>query len=120
MVLDEACLRKDHLWSRMDHLLSAGYLVENQVSTSSFSTTHLLTFANHQPEQVRIHSHDGLNTFVSGRRRTVVHHNSEVILNNYLFALQLACLRYSCKYCDYKTDKKSNHDSHTKFVHFKV
>ena len=55
VLLDEACLRKDHLWLRMDHLLSAGYLVENQVSTSSFSTTHLLTFANHQPEQVRIH-----------------------------------------------------------------
>ena len=89
LVLDEACLRKDHLWLRMDHLLSAGYLVENQVSTSSFSTTHLLTFANHQPEQVRIHSHDGLNTFVSGRRGTVVHHNFEVSLNNYLFALHL-------------------------------
>ena len=88
-MLDEACLRRDHLWSRMDHLLSAGYLVDNQVSTSSFSTTHLLTFANHQPEQVRIHSHDGLNTFVSGRRGTVVHHNFEVSLNNYLFALHL-------------------------------
>ena len=88
-MLDEACLRKDHLWSRMDHLLSAGYLMENQVSTSSFSTTHLLTFANHQPEQVRIHSHDGLNTFVSGRRGTVVNHNFEVSLKNYLFALHL-------------------------------
>ena len=28
--------------------------------------------------------------------------------------------RFACKYCNYKTDKKSNHDSHIKNVHFKA
>jgi len=28
-------------------------------------------------------------------------------------------LKYQCSQCDYKTNKKSNHDSHMKFVHFK-
>jgi len=28
-------------------------------------------------------------------------------------------LKYHCSQCDYKTNKKSNHDSHMKFVHFK-
>jgi len=27
--------------------------------------------------------------------------------------------RFQCSHCDYKTNKKSNHDSHMKFVHFK-
>ena len=38
---------------RMDHLLSAGYLVESGISTTNFST-HLLTFTNQQSEQVNI------------------------------------------------------------------
>jgi len=28
-------------------------------------------------------------------------------------------LKYQCNQCDYKTNKKSNHDSHIKFVHYK-
>lgn len=28
-------------------------------------------------------------------------------------------LKYQCSQCEYKTNKKSNHDSHLKFVHFK-
>ena len=39
------------LHTSMDHLLSAGYLVESGVSSTSFST-HLLTFPNQQTEQV--------------------------------------------------------------------
>ena len=39
----------------MDHLLSAGYLVESGVSSSTSFSTHLLTFSNNQQtEQVGI------------------------------------------------------------------
>merc|ERR1712130_480111 len=75
----------------MDHLLSAGYLVESGVSSSSFST-HLLTFSNNQQQSEQV-AEEPTST---------------------------SSLRYSCKFCDYKTDKKSNHDSHIKFVHFKA
>ena len=48
----------------MDHLLSAGYLVESGVSSSSFST-HLLTFSNNQQqsEQVGIRCKTMIDTF---------------------------------------------------------
>ena len=37
----------------MDHLLSAGYLVESGVSSSTFST-HLLTFSNNQQQSEQV------------------------------------------------------------------
>ena len=108
----------------MDHLLSAGYLVESGVSSTSFST-HLLTFSNQQSEQVGFSCKNLIETFSpihSGGRGADIYLKSEVSIpkKKGSFVRVFSLHRYSCKFCDYKTDKKSNHDSHTKFVHFKA
>ena len=64
----------------MDHLLSAGYLVESGVSSTSFST-HLLTFSNQQSEQVGISCKNLMDTFSpihSGGRGADIYLKSEV------------------------------------------
>ena len=58
------------LHTSMDHLLSAGYLVESGVSSTSFSTR-LLTFPNQQTEQVGISCKNMINTFSPIHRQVV-------------------------------------------------
>jgi len=45
--------------------------------------------------------------------------NQQALPIQVLEATSSTTYRYECNQCDYKTNKKSNHDSHIKFVHFK-
>ena len=75
----------------MDHLLSAGYLVESGVSSTSFST-HLLTFSNQQSEQVGISCKSLMDTFSpihSGGRGANIYLKSEVSFPKKLFCQSL-------------------------------